>query len=138
MIQSPENYYTNPLTPDDFPDPRIIEVKGQGYFAYATHDEFSPTINNILVRHSWDLINWSEAKGALTASPVWAKTCNRFWCPHVVKVNNEYRMYYAAEPDTKDGMCLAFATSDNGLEFIDCGYPIGRIAGSTYQIIDPC
>jgi arabinan endo-1,5-alpha-L-arabinosidase len=130
--------YINPVINDDFPDPSVIKISGRGYYAYATHDEFSPTANNILVRHSLDLINWSDAKGALTTPPVWAKTCKRFWCPHVVKVNNEYRLYYAAEPDTKDGMCLALATSDNGIEFTDCGYPIGRIAGSTYQMIDPC
>ena len=47
-----QTYYTNPLISDDFPDPSVIEVKNQGYFAYATHDESSPTINNILVKHS--------------------------------------------------------------------------------------
>jgi arabinan endo-1,5-alpha-L-arabinosidase len=60
-----QTYYTNPLTNEDFPDPRIVEVKGQGYFAYATHDEFSPTLNNILVKRSMDLVHWSESKGAL-------------------------------------------------------------------------
>lgn len=52
-----ETHYTNPLIAEDFPDPRIIEVGGQVYFAYATHDEFSPSINNILVKHSWDLVH---------------------------------------------------------------------------------
>lgn len=28
-----QTYYTNSLSADDFPDPRIIEVEGQGYFA---------------------------------------------------------------------------------------------------------
>ncbi len=133
-----QTYYTNPLTADDFPDPRIIEVKGQGYFAYATHDEFSPTINNILVKHSLNLVDWSESKGALLFPPVWAKRCQRFWCPQVVKVNKEFRLYYSAEPDTKDGMCLAFATSHDPLGFIDCGRPLNQIHGSTYQMIDPC
>jgi arabinan endo-1,5-alpha-L-arabinosidase len=130
--------YINPLVNDDFPDPSVIEMRGSSYFAYATHDEFSPTINNILVRHSADLINWSIAKGALIAPPVWAKNCQRFWCPHVVKVGETFRLYYAAEPDTKDGMCLALATSDKPYDFTDCGEPIGKIAGSTYQMIDPC
>src|SRR4051794_17524866 len=119
-----QTYYTNPLTADDFPDPRIVEVKGQGYFAYATHDEFSPTINNILVKHSWDLVNWSESKGALLSPPVWAKNCRRFWCPQVIKVNSTFRLYYAAEPDTKDGMCLAFATSEHPTGFTDSGAPL--------------
>lgn len=138
MQKAFETYYTNPLTSEDFPDPRIIEVKGHGYFAYATHDDFSPTINNILVKHSRDLVKWSESKGALLSPPVWAKHCQRFWCPQVIKVNNTFRLYYAAEPDTKDGMCLAFATSDHPVGFTDCGAPIMRMPGSTYQMIDPC
>ncbi len=130
--------YTNPLTHDDFPDPSILYVEGRGYFAYATHDEFAPTINNILVKHSLDMVHWGESTGALLLPPVWAKQCCRFWCPHVVKVNDEYRMYYAAEPDTKDGMCLAFATSDSPTGFTDCGHPISKMSGSTYAMIDPC
>lgn len=130
--------YTNPLIHEDFPDPRIIGVEGHGYFAYATHDEFSPTRNNILVKHSFDLVHWSESKGALLFPPIWAKNCKKFWCPQVVRVNNEYRLYYAAEPDTKDGMCLAFATSRNPVNFIDSGEPLNRLSGSTYQMIDPC
>jgi len=133
-----KTYYTNPLTNEDFPDPRIIEVDGQGYFAYATHDVFSPSINNILVKHSWDLVHWSESSGALLFSPVWAQNCQKFWCPQVVKINNEYRLYYAAEPDTKDGMCLALATSQNPVGFTDCGEPLNRLPGSTYEMIDPC
>lgn len=133
-----QSYYTNPLTADDFPDPCVIEVEGQGYYAYATHDEFSPTINNILIKHSRDLVHWSESAGALLTPPIWAKTCRRFWCPHVAKVKHEYRMYYAAEPDSKDGMCLALATSDHPVGFIDCGEPISKAAGSTFQMIDPC
>src|ERR1700733_9302101 len=98
MKQLLQTYYTNPLVNNDFPDPSVIEIEGEGYFAYATHDVFSPTINNILVRHSWDLIHWTEAEGALASSPVWANTCQRFWCPQVVKVDERFRLYYAAEP----------------------------------------
>jgi len=65
--------YKNPLLQGDFPDPSILAVKGNGFFAYATHDEFSPTINNIQVSHSYDLVNWSQPKGALAASPSWAR-----------------------------------------------------------------
>lgn len=133
-----ETYYTNPLSAEDFPDPRIIEVGAQGYFAYATHDEFSPSINNILVKHSWDLIHWSDTEGALLSPPVWAKLCQRFWCPQPVKADKEFRLYYAAEPDTKDGMALALAVShDPAAGFTDCGQPVNPIAGSTYKMIDP-
>jgi arabinan endo-1,5-alpha-L-arabinosidase len=130
--------YTNPVVNHDFPDPSIIEVAGNGFFAYATHDAFSPTINNILVRHSWDLVKWSEATGALVEPPQWALLCNKFWCPHVVQVRGEFRLYYAAEPDTKDGMCLAIAKGNDPLHLKDVGEPLSRLKGSTYQMIDPC
>ncbi len=132
-----QTYYTNPIVNDDFPDPSVISVKDKGYFAYATHDDFSPTINNILLRHSWDLVNWTTAKGALLQPPLWAMQCNRFWCPQVTAVEGEYRLYYAAEPDTKDGMCLALATSATPESFCDIGNPLAGMPGSTYQMIDP-
>lgn len=130
--------YTNPVIDADFPDPSVIYVDGQGYYAYGTHDCFSPTINNILICHSHDLIHWSQPEGALKEMPDWAKNCNRFWAPHVVKVKDEFRLYYAAEPDTRDGMCLAMAISDTPTSFRDIGYPLAKEPGSTYQMIDPC
>ncbi len=130
--------YTNPVVDDDFPDPRIIEVEGHGFFAYATHDEFSPTLNNILVRHSPNMVNWSKAQGALQALPVWAMQSHKFWCPHIAQVGNTFRLYYAAEPDTKDGMCLALATSDTTTGFCDIGVPLLQNINSTFKLIDPC
>ncbi len=130
--------FTNPLINADFPDPSVIYVSGEGYYAYATHDEFSPTINNIQLSKSDDLVNWTEPIGALTEPPVWAKTCNKFWAPQVVKVGHQYRLYYAAEPDTKDGMCLALAVSNEPHGFKDIGKPLAQVPGSTYKMIDPC
>lgn len=130
--------YINPIIDADFPDPSVIHVPGDGYYAYATHDEFSPTINNIQLCKSEDLINWTEPVGALIEPPAWAKTCQKFWAPQVVKVGNQYRLYYAAEPDTKDGMCLALAVSNEPHGFTDIGKPLAQIPGSTYRMIDPC
>ena len=130
--------YTNPLLPTDFPDPSVIAVPGVGYFAYATHDAFSPTIPNILLSHSPDLVHWSEPTGALTRAPVWAQHCQRFWCPQVVFVNGQYRLYYAAESDDRDGMHLALATSGTPDNFVDSGVPLLGSNGSDYAMIDPC
>ncbi|MGI4751396.1 MAG: glycoside hydrolase family 43 protein [Janthinobacterium lividum] len=135
---SQPNTYINPIINADFPDPSVIFVPGEGYYAYATHDEFSSTINNIQLSKSDDLIKWSEPIGALLEPPVWAKTCNRFWAPQVVKVGNQYRLYFAAEPDTKDGMCLAMAVSNEPHGFVDIGKPLAQVPGSTYKMIDPC
>ena len=130
--------YTNPLMPTDFPDPSILHVPGIGYFAYGTHDEFSPTVNSIQVSFSRDMVSWSAPKAALTTPPSWAKTSKKFWAPDVKKVDDEYRLYYSCEPDTKDGMCLALAKGTDPLHFTDVGAPIARLPGSDYQLIDPC
>ena len=130
--------YTNPLIPTDFPDPSILYVPGTGYFAYGTHDEFSPTVNSVQVAFSTDMVTWSAPAAALTAPPPWATTSQKFWAPDVKKVGNEYRLYYSCEPDTKDGMCLALAKGTDPLHFTDVGRPIARLPGSTYQLIDPC
>lgn len=138
MNEPKEAIYNNPVINADFPDPSVIYVPGDGYYAFGTHDEFSPTINNIQVSQSQDLINWTEPKGALIEPPVWAKNCQKFWAPQVVKVGDQYRLYYAAEPDTKDGMCLALAVSKEPHGFTDIGKPLAQIQDSTYQMIDPC
>jgi len=138
MSQPKQTTYTNPVINADFPDPSVIYVPGDGFYAYATHDEFSATVNNIQLCRSDDLINWSKPEGALAEPPVWAKTCQKFWAPQVVKVGNQYRLYYSAEPDTKDGMCLAMAVSDRPYNFLDIGKPLAQVPGSTYRMIDPC
>lgn len=134
MRQTP---YKNPIVSSDFPDPSVISVDGAGYYAYATHDQFSPTLPNILLRHSCDLIHWSAPRGALVAKPVWAQQGERFWCPQVVYVNGQYRLYYAAESDAKDGMHLALAVSNTPDNFMDIGVPLSQ-SKSGYAMIDPC
>ena len=128
----------NPIVNADFPDPCIVAVPGEGYYAYATHDVFSPTPNNVLVRHSADLIHWSEAAGALTTLPDWAQKNQQFWSPHVVCIAGEYRMYYAAHPDAGGGMALAMASSKTSTGFTDSGAPLNGMTGSSYEMIDPC
>ena len=129
--------YTNPVVSADFPDPSVIGVAQGDYYAYATHDAFSPTLTNILLRRSADLIHWSEPVGALAAKPAWAQQGHRFWCPQVVYANGQYRLYYAAESDAKDGMRLAVATSDTPDNFVDIGVPLSEANGD-YAMIDPC
>lgn len=130
--------YRNPLLPTDFPDPSVIALPEGGYAAYATHDEFSPTLDNILLSYSPDLINWSTPVGALREPPVWARQCRRYWCPQVVPVAGRYRLYYAADSDAHDGMYLALALSDTPADFVDIGRPLLASGGSAYAMIDPC
>jgi len=128
--------FSNPLIDADFPDPSVIFVPGEGYYAHGTHDEFSPSINNVQVSFSKDLKEWSKPRGALREMPKWGRMCNKFWAPHVVKVGDEYRMYYSAEPDDKKGMCIALATSQTPTDFVDIGAPL--FSADSYKMIDPC
>jgi arabinan endo-1,5-alpha-L-arabinosidase len=128
--------FSNPLINGDFPDPSVIYIPGDGYYAYGTHDEMSPTVNNIQASFSKDLIHWSKPTSALKEKPSWAQTCRKFWAPHVVQVGNEFRMYYSAEPDHKRGMSIAMATSKRPLNFIDVGEPL--FSADSYKMIDPC
>jgi arabinan endo-1,5-alpha-L-arabinosidase len=128
--------FKNPLINADFPDPSLIFVPGEGYYAYGSHDEFSPTINNIQVSFSKDLENWSKPSGALSQLPKWAETCEKFWAPHVVFFEGEYRMYYSAEPDDKKGMAIALAVSRTPTDFEDIGTPL--FSAESYKMIDPC
>lgn len=132
------NPYQNPLIATDFPDPSVLATGAGLYYAYATHDQFSPTPANILLSHSRDLIHWSEPVGALLEPPVWARRCERFWCPQVVYVHGQYRLYYAADSDARDGMHLALATSEQPYDFVDIGEPLSGSDGTAYAMIDPC
>jgi arabinan endo-1,5-alpha-L-arabinosidase len=128
--------FNNPLINTDFPDPSVIYVEGDGYYAYGTHDEMSPTINNVQVSFSKDLMHWSKPTGALREMPEWAKTCQKFWAPHVVQVEDEFRMYYSAEPDHKQGMAIGMATSKRPVNFLDISEPL--FSADSYKMIDPC
>lgn len=130
------NTFSNPLINGDFPDPSVIFVPDDGYYAYGTHDEMSPTINNIQLSYSKDLIHWSKPTGALKEMPIWAKTCQKFWAPHVVFTEGEYRMYYSAEPDHKMGMSIALAVGEKPTSFTDIGVPL--FSADSYKMIDPC
>jgi len=127
--------YKNPVLSADFPDPCVLEVPGEGFYAYATHDYFSPSPESIQVSFSKDMVKWTDPKAVLTEKPTWARECELFWAPHVVKVGNEYRMYYSADPDTHDGMCIALAKGERPDVFTDCGRPLTQ--GPSYRVIDP-
>jgi len=132
-----QTHYQNPVIPTDFPDPSVIATPSGGYYAYATHDKFSPTMCSIQLSHSIDLVNWSEPVGALAEPPVWGKNCQEFWCPQVVFVDGEYRLYYAAKPDNGADMQLALAKSKTPDRFVDVGKPLTTQSGGGYTMIDP-
>ena len=123
----------------DFPDPTIIRAADGWYYAYATQamtEEATPRLLNLQVARSRDLKSWQHLGDALPVKPTWAKTTQNFWAPHIHYAYNLYYLYYSAEPDTKDGLCLAVAVSRNPQgPFVDSGKPM--VCGPGFSNIDP-
>jgi arabinan endo-1,5-alpha-L-arabinosidase len=82
------------------------------------------------------LENWVRVGDALPVKPVWANQTQNFWAPHVTYADNKYIMYYSADPNTRNGLCLAVATATNPAgPFTDKGTPLK--CGSGFVNIDP-
>jgi arabinan endo-1,5-alpha-L-arabinosidase len=128
----------NPVFNEDFPDPTVIKV-GNTYYAYATQSRVNGAMWNIQVASSVDLQNWEMSSNALPVKPVWAKTTQDFWAPHVLydRQLKKFVLFYSAESDdTAIGKCLAVAFADEQLgPFTDKGTPL--LCGKGFMNIDP-
>lgn len=124
----------------DFPDPSILKASDGYYYAYATQTisetTKAPLLMNIQVARTKDLKNWTHLGDALPTKPTWAHTTQKFWAPHVNAHNGKYYMYFSAEPDAQNGLCLAVAvaTQPQG-PFTDIGQPLQ--CGNGFENIDP-
>ncbi|MES3038619.1 MAG: glycoside hydrolase family 43 protein, partial [Bdellovibrionota bacterium] len=136
----------------DFPDPSIMLADDGWYYAYATQTmldgEFlnlksnldpksaRPVLVNIQLAKSQDLKNWKYVGEAMPDRPPWAFTTQKIWAPHVVKLGQQYVMYYSALQDFTDQFCIAVATSSNPAgPFVDMGKPL--VCGNSFENIDP-
>lgn len=123
----------------DFPDPSIIRARDGFYYAYATQgysEDANPKLFNIQIARSQDLKTWQHLGDALPTKPEWSKNTQSFWAPDIHFSKNLYYLYYSAEPNTADGLCLAVAVSrlPTG-PFIDSGKPLN--CGPSFSNIDP-
>lgn len=128
--------YTNPVFDSDFPDPTVIRASDGLFYAYATQTNLNGRDVNIQVARSKDLVSWEHLGDALPVKPTWASETQNTWAPHVSLHDGVYFMYYSAEPNTKDGLCLAAATSKSPAgPFTDSGKPMR--CGKGFVNIDP-
>ena len=128
--------FTNPTLALDFPDPTVIRAADGQYYAYATQAALGGRDVNIQVARSKDLVAWEHLGDALPVKPAWASETQNFWAPHVSLHGETYFMYYSAEPNSKDGLCLAVATSKSPAgPFVDSGKPLQ--CGEGFVNIDP-
>ncbi|MDQ3323834.1 MAG: glycoside hydrolase family 43 protein [Acidobacteriota bacterium] len=128
--------YQNSVFDSDFPDPTVIRSSDGFFYAYATQTFINGISYNIQVARSADLKNWERLGDALPVKPSWANQTQNVWAPHVSQIGDTYYMYYSADPNTRNGLCLAVATAKNPAgPFTDKGAPLK--CGGGFVNIDP-
>ncbi len=106
--------YLNPVFPRSFPDPFVLKFCGD-YFAYCTDFWHDGNVFGIL--RSRDLVNWSEAGGAmkpLDNGPPF------YWAPEVTYSNGKFYLYYSAGNETLMEIRVAVSDRPDG-GFVDSG-----------------
>ncbi len=109
--QSTETFQ-NPIINANFPDPFLLK-DGDTYYAYSTNSNS----RNIPTATSTDLVHWTIGRDALPSLPRWVDLNTRnVWAPEVIKIGDEYLMYYTARDRESDKQCigLAVATAPQG------------------------
>ncbi|MBC7691596.1 MAG: family 43 glycosylhydrolase [Methylotenera sp.] len=128
--------YRNPVMNADFPDPSILRASDGTFYAYATQTLDHGRLYNIQVSRSKNLVEWTPPEDALPVKPKWASRTQQFWAPDVKEHDGIYFMYFSAQRDHSDGLCLGVAFSKNPLgPFTDKGSPL--LCGKTFENIDP-
>jgi beta-xylosidase len=104
-----------PVFKDNFPDPHVVLHNGE-FIAYSTNDD-----TNLPMLRSKDLINWSrvmhpERPGkrldGLPQLGAWAKE-GYTWAPEVMKVGNQWLLYYTAAHRSRNVQCIGVAAAAN-------------------------
>lgn len=103
-------------------DPSIIKA-GDWWYCYSTDAAYGNPVGlnpGLLVRRSKDLINWQFMGTAFNGLPAMgvqyitangATPNNGLWAPYVLKVGNEYRLYYSLASTGFRISCIGLATS---------------------------
>lgn len=121
-------------------DPSIFKDDNGYYYVYSTDVGMAGGIG-IQIKKSKDMINWEFIGHALDSIPTeaieWAHPFN-LWAPDIIKVGNEYRLYYAASSfgSQKSAIMLAVANNPEG-PFTDKGIVLKTDIGDPVNAIDP-
>lgn len=131
---------------EDFPDPFVLRVDDPGecggapscYFAYSTESGFLG-LTNVPVARSTDLVtwNWAAPLGTSDAMPHLAPwvSFGAGWAPSVIKIDDQYVMYYTAKRASTGQQCIGIATSGSpGGPFTDSSAGPATCAGAGDRI----
>ena len=114
----------------------MLRVKDGTFWVYATQVASGDRRVNIQVAQTRDLVKYGPITDALPTKPTWASKTQDFWAPHALQNGpNDFVLYYAANPDTKTGMCLGVARAKSPAgPFVDVGKPL--VCGKGFTVID--
>lgn len=95
-------------------DPHIFKDEASGYYYVYSTDLGKPGIH---IRKSVDLIHWDfVGTGLMDGVPKEANEWTQatgLWAPDIIKVGNEYRIYYSASTFGSQQSCIGLAVSDH-------------------------
>lgn len=122
LIEETSKTYKNPVFEPVLADPSVLKV-GDFFYAYGTEDNWGNEGGHKLVPivKSTNLVDWELVGTAFPSKPSW-KNDGGIWAPDVVKVGDEFFMYYSYSTwgDPNPGIGLAIASKPEG-PFIDQG-----------------
>ncbi len=122
-------------------DPSIFKDNDE-YYVFSTDTNIVKNMKiAIQVRKSTDLINWTYQGELLSNIPEKAKFwtgAKGIWAPEVIKVKNQYYLYYCASSFGKNKSCIGLLKS-NSLEGVwkDYGIVLKTDNGDDRNAIDP-
>src|SRR5437763_9554676 len=89
--------YSNPIIPQNVPDPSIIKALDGYYYIVTSSDFWEGGSYHILpIFRSLDLVHWIYVADAFSARPGWARGDAGLWAPDIRYFNHQYYMYYNA------------------------------------------
>ena len=125
-------------------DPSIFYDQASGYY-YVYSTGIGETLTVVRTKdpnmRGWERLNFDTS--ALITDEITAITrVDNIWAPDLVKVGEEYRLYYSCSQSGRGDSCIALATSDRP----DGGFTFQGIVvqstqsswGRTGNAIDPC
>ena len=115
-------YYSSIWGTYNVHDPSIFK-DGDWYYCYSTDVGYGIAVRpGIQIRKSKDLVNWQfigwvfggiPAMGDAFIKANGAKSNDGLWAPYVLKVGNEYRLYYSLASTGFRISCIGLATSSS-------------------------
>jgi beta-xylosidase len=98
--------YTNPVYPENFPDPQAIAV-GDEFVVYATNS----TLGNVPSMRSADLARWTFVGDAMPELASWVRP-GKTWAPEVLALaDDRYVLYYTADSTRHGRQCVGRAVA---------------------------